>query len=473
MTLPSNSSMNVFPDNTLTTYKTLLPEYVSASTPLECALQEITCPTSWYNVIQENILLIQGGAAGTSSSTPHVNTKLLHQALTKSTHPFFAKAESGEPILSRTASSPIQTILKDCLDKGVVITRSQNANVITQPDIPDGSKVVSEVNPEATGTPSGGTVTNQPEPPKAAEEKEAESAGPKVEPPPTAEQPTPQPPAQPPSAENKEAEVERFTLGNSDIIYRESRAISPAVAAVRQFYSKKYTEVATVMGSSGVQLTQEEMTALNFTLRLKALDKLVSTFKFPANRTYRVFSLPGAFLVNNSDLIHFLNKSFNKKNPAIVKALRTHLKNNKSYVFTYNRYTMKCIVALPPDVILQLPVNLALQLGFGPGVFLTGKTESKHVVDVMFRAQTVYVYSDIVKHSIVGDKRAPLLRVVNVNPLGGDTQTVTFQPLIYQPVSKSSFRQISIYLRDRTGQPIPFERGAVTVVLAFRPASSL
>ena len=134
---------------------------------------------------------------------------------------------------------------------------------------------------------------------------------------------------------------------------------------------------------------------------------------------------------------------------------------------------MKCTISLPPQVILQLPRNLGLQLGFGGGSFLIGKTEGDAVVDLMFRAQTVYVYTDIVKHSIVGDKRAPLLRVVNVNPYLGDTQTVTFQPLIYQPLSRSSFRQIAVYLRDSTGQPIPFERGAVTVVLAFRPIRTL
>ena len=131
------------------------------------------------------------------------------------------------------------------------------------------------------------------------------------------------------------------------------------------------------------------------------------------------------------------------------------------------------ISSLPPGVLMQLPENLGLQLGFDGGNFLINKTKGTYVVDLNFRAQTIYIYSDIVKHNIVGDKRVPLLRVVNVNPLLGDTQTVSFQPLIYQPVSKTSFRQIAVYLRDNTGQPIPFERGEVNVVLAFRPLSNL
>lgn len=459
MTLPSNSSMKVFPDNTLTTYKTLLPEYVSASTPLECALQEITCPTSWYNVLPENILLIEGINVE-DQATPQSKTKRLHQALTKNKDTFFSRSENGEPLLSRTPSSHMVTIVKDCLVKGVELTRHQNVHDSNTPNRVASSEVDDSINADATGTPSGGTATNQGEGanPAARGEEETEEKEAKEE----AKEAAKEEEAKPP-----------YKVLEMDIKFRESRDISPAVAAVRRLYSSRYTEVGTVIGSPETTLTAEEMIAVKATLKMKALDKLVNTFKFPARRSYRVFSLPGAFLVNNGDLIHFLNKIFNRKNPLVVKALREHYTNNKSLVFNYNRYTLKCIVSLPPNVVLQLPVNLAQQLGFGPGVFLVGKTESRSVVDVMFRADTVYVYSDIVKHSIVGDKRAPLLRVVNVNPLVGETQTVTFQPLIYQPVNKSSFRQITLYLRDRTGQPIPFERGAVTVVLAFRPVNNL
>ena len=88
MTLPSNSSMKVFPDNTLTTYNTLLPEYVSSSTPMECALQEITCPTSWYNVECETLLFIEGE---TDSTIPKsvMSAKRLQEALHKRSSDFF------------------------------------------------------------------------------------------------------------------------------------------------------------------------------------------------------------------------------------------------------------------------------------------------------------------------------------------------------------------------------------------------
>ncbi len=50
MTLPSNSSMNVHPDNTLTEYKVRLPQPLTLQGEWEVALVEITYPHRWYNV---------------------------------------------------------------------------------------------------------------------------------------------------------------------------------------------------------------------------------------------------------------------------------------------------------------------------------------------------------------------------------------------------------------------------------------
>ena len=440
MTLPSNSSMKVFPDNTLTTYNTLLPEYVTSSTPMECALQEVTCPTSWYNVEPETLLFIEG-ERDINIPKSVMSPKRLQDALRKRRSDFFQN-RGNDPVLSRTSSSLRDSLLKHCMQRGVQVNRRKTT-------------------PRPTTTPTP-TPTPTPAPTTESETTDSEREG------------TTPPPVAPSGVNGVTYNIEGG--GNAEL-FDVSFGESAAVSAVRESLKLNYTEEAAFINgapnSELVALTMEELTTVKAELKLKYLDKLVNTFQFPGARKYTAFSVQGVYLQDNADLINYLNKSVNRKHPSVIRNLRNHLKNNKAHIFTYNRYTMKCIVALPPDVILQLPSNLGLQLGFGGGVFLSSKTESEAVVDLKFRAQTVYVYSDIVKHNIVGDKRAPLLRVVNINPLLGDTQTVTFQPLIYQPVSKSSFRQIAIYLRDSTGRPIPFERGAVTVVLAFKPISNL
>ena len=115
MTLPSNSSMHVFPNNTLTTYDTLLAEYVTSPTQLECALQEITCPTSWYNVKSEPLVVIQG-VQDKQQTVHRMSIKRLLHVLKRRSHKFFPTQESQEPIFSRHHTSPYDTTAKDYLE---------------------------------------------------------------------------------------------------------------------------------------------------------------------------------------------------------------------------------------------------------------------------------------------------------------------------------------------------------------------
>ena len=50
LTLPSNSSMDVYPDNTLNHYQTKLPHRIELEGRWEVALVEIQYPHNWYNV---------------------------------------------------------------------------------------------------------------------------------------------------------------------------------------------------------------------------------------------------------------------------------------------------------------------------------------------------------------------------------------------------------------------------------------
>ena len=54
LTLPSNASMHLHPDNTLTHYVTSLPQRISLSGEWECGLVEIQYPHDWYNVREKD-----------------------------------------------------------------------------------------------------------------------------------------------------------------------------------------------------------------------------------------------------------------------------------------------------------------------------------------------------------------------------------------------------------------------------------
>ena len=460
MTLPSNSSMKAFPDNTLTSYTTLLAEYVTPAIPLECALQELTCPTTWYNLENECVVVIEGEPGDLQKSIfpeidPYIlpNLKRLQSHLNRNRNYFFKSKIAKSPVFSRMYTRSYSTVAKRALRRAVTVTRTHR-DVIDSP---------TRSYPAPIAPPAGAVAHfDQGETPVELEVRLLEEAVEKGEITET-------------QAEAMEEKAERERGSVSTAVYEVVTEAAADVESLEQdLATPEYFEVATLTNATMTQgISEKELNAIKLELNLQKLDELVSTLQYEKVRKYSAFALEGSYLRDNADLISYLNKLFKRKNPAISIALKKATKNPKATVFTYDRFTMKCTISLPPEITLRLPQNLGLQLGFGGGIFLIGKSEGESVVDLKFKAQTVYVYSDVVKHSIVGDKRAPLLRVVAINSAQGDTQTVCFQPMIYQPVNKSSFKEISMYLRDGTGSPIPFERGAVTAVLAFRPVSSI
>ena len=94
------------------------------------------------------------------------------------------------------------------------------------------------------------------------------------------------------------------------------------------------------------------------------------------------------------------------------------------------------------------------------------------IVDLRRGFESLYVYSSIVELRIVGDKIAPLLRIVPITGRHGEMVTTRFDHVQYIPVLNREFGSVETEIRDDTGRPVPFERGKVTVTLHFRRCSS-
>ena len=120
--------------------------------------------------------------------------------------------------------------------------------------------------------------------------------------------------------------------------------------------------------------------------------------------------------------------------------------------------------------------------GFGAGSgYSTASLESSarsmfvrasSTVDLMRGFESLYVYSSIVEPRIVGDKIAPLLRIVPITGRHGEMVTTRFDHVQYIPVLSPEFGIVETEIRDDTDRPVPFERGKVTVTLHFRRCSS-
>ena len=118
------------------------------------------------------------------------------------------------------------------------------------------------------------------------------------------------------------------------------------------------------------------------------------------------------------------------------------------------------------------------------GVLMIGKGphEPEFAYDIVL-IHSLMIYSDLVEYRIVGDTKAPLLRcfpfISKLN--GGDIITTgqymnyqTFSNLQFRPLLKNSFHSIHIYLRDTSGEKIPFVSVAITrLVWMFRKVSNI
>jgi hypothetical protein len=98
-----------------------------------------------------------------------------------------------------------------------------------------------------------------------------------------------------------------------------------------------------------------------------------------------------------------------------------------------------------------------------------GKTyESETRIDLDRGMHTFFIYCDIVRDSIVGDVRAPLLRAVSARGVHGLTTRESFSRPQYIPLRTNIFDTVQISIKTEDGRPAPFIFGNAYVTLHFR-----
>ena len=81
---------------------------------------------------------------------------------------------------------------------------------------------------------------------------------------------------------------------------------------------------------------------------------------------------------------------------------------------------------------------------------------------------SLYVYSDLAEHQLVGDTSVALLRIVPVEGEVGTNVSRTYKQIQYVPARGGNRPTVEIDIRDDTGRPIPFDGGRVVVILHLR-----
>jgi len=123
--------------------------------------------------------------------------------------------------------------------------------------------------------------------------------------------------------------------------------------------------------------------------------------------------------------------------------------------------------------------HLALMLGFDANKYYyytranaDNEMYAERPVLLSDRTANLYMYCDLLEHVMVGDIKAPLLRIVNITTdvaqIDDIVEHTAFNLIQYVPLQKQSFDTIDILLATDKGLPMPFVPGKAIVVLEFR-----
>jgi hypothetical protein len=86
---------------------------------------------------------------------------------------------------------------------------------------------------------------------------------------------------------------------------------------------------------------------------------------------------------------------------------------------------------------------------------------------------SIFLYSNITDHVLVGNTQTPLLGYFPVKTIWGQQGYWNFNPVYYLPVKESNVHTIQIRMCNDTGEDIKFETGTVICRLNFRRVATL
>lgn len=183
----------------------------------------------------------------------------------------------------------------------------------------------------------------------------------------------------------------------------------------------------------------------------------------------KAVTLPPGHYDSVSHLISVLNhdtpKDLRPKRPPPIPMPKAHWKN----MFFYRKEVGKVLITLDSDVVLQMSAPLAAVLGFDYQFYHGGiHGYADHVAGVNRNMNSLYVYLSIVEDRVVGDTRAPLLRMVPLAGSRGDVVFQTYHDVHYLPLKFNSFDRVTVNIRNGVGDLIPFERGEVILTVQLR-----
>jgi len=136
--------------------------------------------------------------------------------------------------------------------------------------------------------------------------------------------------------------------------------------------------------------------------------------------------------------------------------------------FKLDTRSQKVTITLDSGKKFSFENDLGVILGFSSDIIITKTTTAPFVSDLNIGLQSLYVYLNLVESQIVGDIRAPLLRIVPAQGKDGEIITINYDNPQYLSLTTRDFEIVEVLITDDTGKKISFERGRVVITLSFR-----
>jgi len=156
----------------------------------------------------------------------------------------------------------------------------------------------------------------------------------------------------------------------------------------------------------------------------------------------------------------------NNEKDAYIKDLISFAKDLEIYV---DNDAERIVINIPNSIKnVRFSSTLRHTLGFGPSKLEAGRYEARYPPTVGLAVNTLFIYTDIIEPQIVGNKLAPLLRIVPIEGSIGKLAYNSYPNPHYVDLLSNSFDTVRILLKDIAGNILNFEYGQVIVKLHFQ-----
>lgn len=171
------------------------------------------------------------------------------------------------------------------------------------------------------------------------------------------------------------------------------------------------------------------------------------------------------------DYVKIQSGSYSSVGDLTSEINKTEPFKSKNVSFDFSTITQKITVTYPSglqDFSLYLSGDLADICGFESTFVITQTSEAKYHANIHAGKYSIFVYTDLITNSFVGNSESPLSRIVPILGTPGEYTRQQFNNLQYIPLSRDTFESVQIELRHDNGQLLQVSRGKTICVFHLR-----